>query len=136
MAFAIGPDAGSIPARSIWPCARMNYAGDWCKGQHRCLQSSQVAGSIPVSPAIFSLMTDIQRHLPKIIKTVRAQMQADMLAADETPAHLEQRISRSLRALLPASYGIGAGTTVNKGKQRSQAVRLLIYDLTRAGKQP
>lgn len=59
-----------------------------------------------------------------------------MLAADETPAHLEQHLWRALRTLLPASYGLGAGTVVNRNKQRSQKVGLLIYDLTRAGKQP
>jgi NAD(P)-dependent dehydrogenase (short-subunit alcohol dehydrogenase family) len=80
-------------------------------------------------------MTDIQRHLPKIIKAIRAEMQAEA-PPDEAPAALEQRIFRALRELLPASYGIGAGTVTNGRGQRSQPLELLVYDTTRAGEYP
>ncbi len=80
-------------------------------------------------------MTDIQRHLPKIFKTIRAEMQTEA-PPDETPAALALRIRLALRALLPASYGVGAGTAANARGQHSQTVELLIADRTRAAEQP
>ncbi|HEX7737382.1 MAG TPA: SDR family NAD(P)-dependent oxidoreductase, partial [Ktedonobacteraceae bacterium] len=66
-------------------------------------------------------MTDIKQHLPLILTALRRHV-----AARETPEALLTR----LRELLPASYGLGAGSLVSASGERSQPLDLLIYDTT------
>jgi NAD(P)-dependent dehydrogenase (short-subunit alcohol dehydrogenase family) len=80
-------------------------------------------------------MTDIQRHLPKILKSIRTALSAGAALVDTTAdaasAPLLPRMREALRALLPASYDIGAGEVVNARGPRSERVELLIFDTTR-----
>ncbi|GCE21782.1 SDR family NAD(P)-dependent oxidoreductase [Dictyobacter kobayashii] len=80
-----------------------------------------------------AVMTDIHKHLPKIVKLVRTAISAaprdpDALAWEAS----KQSIRDQLSAFLPASYGIGNGPIINAAGQSSFPVDIIIYDKTRA----
>jgi NAD(P)-dependent dehydrogenase (short-subunit alcohol dehydrogenase family) len=66
-------------------------------------------------------MTDIKEHLPRILAVLRRQI-AEANAPETTRARL--------RAILPASYGLGTGCLVSSEGQVSQPLDIIIYDTT------
>ncbi|HLG62043.1 MAG TPA: SDR family NAD(P)-dependent oxidoreductase [Ktedonosporobacter sp.] len=66
-------------------------------------------------------MTDIRRHFPVILSCIHHYL------AEPGPSEL---LITKLRALLPASYGIGAGSLVTAHGQRSRSFDVVIYDKT------
>jgi NAD(P)-dependent dehydrogenase (short-subunit alcohol dehydrogenase family) len=83
-------------------------------------------------------MTDIQKHLPKILQVVRAHCQSLSSLSDPTQRHttLIAPLQAKLSRLLPASYGIGSGTIFNTTGRVSQPVDLIIYDRSKTAGQP
>lgn len=78
-------------------------------------------------------MTDVHKHLPKIVKLVRSAFMAvphdvDILAWEAA----RQGMHAQLRELLPSSYGIGSGPINNAQGHCSHAPDIVIYDKTRA----
>jgi len=78
-------------------------------------------------------MTDIQRHVPAVVKALSARLQAlaDHGVTELTAEHRDS-LASAVRALLPGSYGVGAGTVVGVDGGESQPVDLVIYDRTLA----
>ncbi len=78
-------------------------------------------------------MTDIQRHVPAVVKVLGTRLQAlaDGGVAELTAEHRDS-LACAARALLPGSYGVGAGTVVGVDGGTSQPVDLVIYDRTLA----
>lgn len=72
-------------------------------------------------------MTDIRQHLSGILATIRQHL---------TNAGTPESLRAGLRALLPASYGIGAGCLVTAQGQQSQPLDVIIYDTTIAAALP
>lgn len=70
---------------------------------------------------IHSAMTDIRQHLPLILTALRQHM--DQAATPEI-------LRTHLRALLPASYGLGTGQLMNASGQISPPLDIIIYDTT------
>src|SRR5690242_18470914 len=70
---------------------------------------------------IHSAMTDIRQHLPLILTALRQYM--DQAATPEI-------LRAHLRALLPASYGLGTGQLMNASGQISPPLDIIVYDTT------
>jgi NAD(P)-dependent dehydrogenase (short-subunit alcohol dehydrogenase family) len=83
-------------------------------------------------------MTDIQKHLPKILQVVRTHCQSLSSLSDPAQRYttLIAPLQAKLSRLLPASYGIGSGTIFNITGRVSQPVDLVIYDRSKAGEPP
>lgn len=83
-------------------------------------------------------MTDIQKHLPKILQVVRAHCQSLSSLSDPAQRHttLIAPLQAKLSRLLPASYGIGSGTIFNTVGYVSQPVDLIIYARRKTGEPP
>src|SRR5579884_519736 len=82
-------------------------------------------------------MTDIQKHLPRILQTVRTHFQANSYQTDPAQLHpaLLTPLKEALQRLLPDSYGIGSGTIFNAAGRVSRPVDLIIYDRSKANGQ-
>ncbi|HEU5226717.1 MAG TPA: DUF6602 domain-containing protein, partial [Ktedonobacteraceae bacterium] len=66
-------------------------------------------------------MTDIRQHFPVILSCIRHYL------AEPGPS---ETLITNLRELLPASYGIGAGSLITAHGQQSQPFDVVIYDKT------
>ncbi|GHO92284.1 hypothetical protein KSF_023320 [Reticulibacter mediterranei] len=82
-------------------------------------------------------MTDIQKHLPKILQVVRTHCQSLSSLSDPVQRHttLIAPLQAKLSRLLPAGYGIGSGTVFNTASHISQQVDLIIYHRRKTGGQ-
>lgn len=83
-------------------------------------------------------MTDIQKHLPKILQVVRAHYQSLSSLSDSAHRHttLIAPLQAKLARLLPAGYDIGSGTIFNPAGHVSQPVDLIIYNRRKTGGPP
>jgi NAD(P)-dependent dehydrogenase (short-subunit alcohol dehydrogenase family) len=81
-------------------------------------------------------MTDIQKHLPKILQVVRTHCQSLSSLSDQRDTTLIAPLQAKLMRLLPTSYGIGSGTIFNATGRVSQPVDLIIYTRRKTGGPP
>ncbi len=81
-------------------------------------------------------MTDIQKHLPKILQVVRTHCQSLSSLSAHRDTTLLAPLQAKLSRLLPASYGIGSGTIFNAVGRVSQPVDLIIYTRRKTGEPP
>jgi NAD(P)-dependent dehydrogenase (short-subunit alcohol dehydrogenase family) len=82
-------------------------------------------------------MTDIQKHLPKILQTVRSRFQSTPYLSDpaERNIALLAPLKEDLARLLPSSYGIGPGAIFNAAGRTSLPIDLVIYDRSKTNGQ-
>jgi NAD(P)-dependent dehydrogenase (short-subunit alcohol dehydrogenase family) len=76
-------------------------------------------------------VTDIRRHLPRIERLLGDELQRRSTAGILSVADA-QAIRSSVRALLPASYGVGHGEVMDGRGTTSLPMMLVIYDRTLA----